>query len=111
MLEALSRGIPASWSPYDWEAGDGRLAENPTTCEPAPVIILEGVYSARPELADLFDLRILDDAPAALRRKRLVQREGEGNREDWNARWSEAGQLYFSVVMPPKAFDLVIEAT
>lgn len=40
-----------------------------------------------------------------------MQREGEGNREDWNARWSEAGQLYFSVVMPPKAFDLVIEAT
>jgi len=45
-------GDTSSWGPYDWEAGDGRLAEHPTTCEPALVIILEDVYSVRPELAD-----------------------------------------------------------
>ncbi|MGH8871518.1 MAG: uridine kinase family protein, partial [Acidimicrobiia bacterium] len=110
VLEALSRGDTASWHPYDWETDDGRLLEVATVCEPAPVIILEGVYSARPELADLFDLRVLLDVPAELRRDHLVQREGEDFREEWNARWDQAEQWYFEVVMPREAFDLVIPA-
>jgi uridine kinase len=110
VLEALSRGEPASWNRYDWEANDGRLVEHPTTVGPSPVVILEGVYSGRPELADLHDLRVLYDAPADLRRERLIQREGEGFRDEWNARWSEAEHWYFTRVMPEKAFDLVIRA-
>ncbi len=66
VLEKLARGEAATWHPYDWEADDGSLAPTPVICEPAPVIILDGAYSARPELADLFDLRVLLDAPAEL---------------------------------------------
>ena len=55
---------PLTWHPYDWEADDGSLALTSVVCDPAPVIILDGAYSARPELADLFDLRVLLDAPA-----------------------------------------------
>ncbi|HJQ91655.1 MAG TPA: hypothetical protein VJ950_08100 [Acidimicrobiia bacterium] len=111
VLEKLAIGVAATWHPYDWEADNGSLAATPVVCEPAPVIILDGVYSARPELADLFDLRVLLDAPATLRRAQLIQREGEGYREEWNARWDEAEQWYFGKVMPPESFDLVIEAT
>ena len=111
VLEKLASGVAATWHPYDWEADDGSPALTPVVCEPAPVIILDGVYSARPELADLFDLRVLLDAPATLRRAQLIQREGEGYREEWNARWDEAEQWYFGKVMPPESFDLVIEAT
>jgi uridine kinase len=111
VLEALSRGGAASWHPYDWEADDGSLARRPVTSGPAPVTILDGAYSARPELSDLFDLRVLYDAPAELRKRRLIQREGEDYRETWNARWDEAEEWYFSRVMPPEAFDLVIPAT
>ena len=74
------------------------------------MIILDGAYSARPELADLFDLRVLLDAPADLRRAQLLEREGEDYREEWNARWDEAEQWYFGEVMPPESFDLVIPA-
>ena len=104
------KGETASWHPYDWEVDDGSLAATPVICEPAPVIILDGAYSARPELADLFDLRVLLDAPADLRRAQLIQREGEDYREEWNARWDEAEQWYFGNVMPPESFDLVIQA-
>ncbi len=107
----LASGLAATWHPYDWEADDGSLALTPVVCDPAPVIILDGAYSARPELADLFDLRVLLDAPATLRRAQLIEREGEGYREEWNARWDEAEQWYFGNVMPPESFDLVIEAT
>jgi uridine kinase len=110
VLEALARGEEARWHAYDWESGDGRLLEQPTICSEAPVIILEGVYSARPELADLFHLRVLYDAPAGLRRHRWVNREGEDYFDDWARRWSEAEEWYFAQVMPPDRFDLVLSA-
>jgi uridine kinase len=110
VLEALSAGKPAFWHPYDWHADGDRLAETPTTCQPTPIVLLEGVYSARPELADLIDFRVLYEAPPDLRRDRVVLREGEDFRTEWNDRWSEAEDWYFSKVMPPEAFDLVLSA-
>jgi uridine kinase len=50
VLETLAQGHGAEWHPYDWEANDGSRAPHTVTCGPAPVIILEGVYSARPKL-------------------------------------------------------------
>ena len=47
----------ATFQPYDWDADDGRLAP-PKTIPAADVIILEGVYAARPELADLVDVAV-----------------------------------------------------
>jgi len=111
VLEKLASGLAATWHPYDWEADDGSLALTPVVCESAPVIILDGAYSARPELADLFDLRVLLDAPAVLRSAQLIEREGEGYQEEWNTRWDEAEQWYFAKVMPPESFDVVIEAS
>ncbi len=111
VLELLARGETASWHPYDWERDDGSLAPQLITCDPAPVVILDGAYSARPELADLLDLRVLLDAPADLRKARLIQREGEGYREEWNARWDDAEEWYFGKVMPAETFDLVLTAT
>lgn len=87
---------------------DGRRRTTPTTCTPAAVVILEGAYSARPELADLLDLRVLLDAPLATRMRRLSQREGDSYRDDWFARWDEAEQHYFGTVMRADAFDLVL---
>jgi uridine kinase len=72
------------------------------------VVILEGAYSARPELAALFHLRVLYQAPAEMRRRRWVEREGEGYFDDWARRWSEAEDWYFTHVMPPDRFDLVL---
>jgi uridine kinase len=108
ILEALARGEPATWRPYDWEANDGSLMTEPTVCPPAPVVILEGVYSARPELADLFDLRVLYDAPPDSRHRRWVEREGEGYFDEWARRWSEAEEWYFTRVMTPDRFDLIL---
>ena len=71
-------------------------------------MILEGVYSARSELADLLHLRVLLDTRAEIREARLLEREGEHRRGDWPARWSSAEDHYFAALMPPEAFDVVI---
>lgn len=108
VLEQLRRGSAASWHPYDWDADDGRRSSSRLTCQPGGVVILEGAYSTRPELADLLSLRVLLDLPRPERRRRLLAREGGQYRAEWEARWSESEDFYFGTVMPPSAFDLVL---
>ncbi len=108
-LEALRLGQTASWLEYDWETFDGNLRTEPTTSAPAAVVILEGVYSARPELADLFDLRVLLDTPPPVRMQRLAGRESQTYCDGWFARWDPAEQHYFGTVMQSGAFDLVLQ--
>lgn len=105
-LEPLAAGRPARYHPYDWDAYDGRLLEREVVVEPAPVVIVDGVFSARPELADLVDLRVLVRTPAALRTQRVVERDENDPR--WLAVWSSAEQHYFTHVSPPDGFDLLV---
>lgn len=108
VLEALAQGREASWQPYDWKADNGGLLDAWLSCEPTWVVLLEGVYSTRPELSDLLDLKVLLDAPDDVRRERIRAREGEGYREEWEARWFATESYYLEHVMPPGAFDLVL---
>jgi uridine kinase len=108
VLSELKDQRTASWHGYDWEAFDGRLDVQATVCDPADVVILEGAYSARPELADLLDLRVLLATDDAVRHERLGRREGWFYRDQWFSRWSEAEDYYFGLVMPADAFDLVL---
>jgi uridine kinase len=108
LLAQLRRSEAATWQPYDWEADDGRRGA-PVTVAPAAVVILDGAYSARPELSDLYNLRVLLTVAREVRRARLLRREGEQYRAAWEARWGEAEDLYFDVLMPTGAFDLVLD--
>lgn len=113
LLSQLRWQGAASWRPFDWDAEDWDSDDVPLRAEPirsviAPVVLLEGAYSARPELHDLLDLRVLLEVPTAVRRRQLLAREGEEYRSDWEARWSAAEDHYFASVMPPDRFDLVL---
>jgi uridine kinase len=96
------------WDAEDWDADDVPLAPEPERATLVDVAILDGAYSARPELADLVDLRVLLDVPDDVRLAQLIGREGDEYQADWSARWGEAELHYFGTVMPPAAFDLVI---
>jgi uridine kinase len=105
--------VPAQWHAFDFDAGvraDGTypIRKNATERQPAAVAILDGEYSARPELSDLIDLSVLVEAPARLRRERLTAREAPGFLEAWHARWDAAEAYYFTHVRPPSSFDLVV---
>ncbi|WP_431299846.1 uridine kinase family protein [Tabrizicola sp. BL-A-41-H6] len=107
VLATLRAGQAARYHAFDWDEFDGSLQTTATTVDPAPIILLEGVYAARPDLRDLVDLRLLLLVPDALRLSRLVAREGEIG--PWETQWHEAEEWYFTHAAPAEAFDLVLD--
>lgn len=110
-LEPLRAGQPATYFTYEYPirtTADG-VAMHPVTLHPAPVMILDGIYSARPELADLLDLTVLVDAPQDIRYERHDARE-RGDQSDWHRIWDAAESHYLRVVRPPSSFDLVVRS-
>ena len=112
VLEPLRAGRPAEWHPFDFARvrADGTypLKRDATRCEPAAVIVLEGAYSSRPELADLVNFSVLVDSPVDVRHRRLAAREDGRFLRCWHARWDEAEAYYFSRVRPKASFDLIV---
>jgi uridine kinase len=106
VLEALRSGRGASYVAFDWDAFDGRLDTEPTVVEPRPVVLFEGVYTARSELADLVDLRILLWVDDATRGARLLAREGSIGA--WERQWHEAEEWYFTHLDPSHGFDMIL---
>jgi uridine kinase len=113
-IEPLRTGHPARWFAFDFRAGpsgDGTypLHRTPTERAPKPVVLLDGAYSARPELADVLDLSVLVEAAPITRQARLAAREAPDFLRQWYARWDLAEEYYFSQVRPPSAFDVVVQ--
>lgn len=72
------------------------------------MVLLEGAYSARPELSDLLDVRVLLNISRQVRRTRLLEREGEAYRDDCQRRWAVAEDYYFGSIAPAHGYDLVL---
>lgn len=106
VLQDLLAGQQAQWHPFDWDAFDGSLCAAVTRLAPRAVIILEGTYSARPELADLVDLCVLAVVNDAVRHARLSAREGGIG--PWERQWHEAEDHYFGAIMPADRFDIIV---
>jgi molybdenum cofactor guanylyltransferase len=105
-LLPLRAGDRATFQPYDWDANDGRLAPVKTV-PAAKLIIVEGVYAARPELADLIDFTVYLGIDPDVRARRYAQREDEPG---WRGFWERGEIYYFSDVRPPASFDLQLDA-
>lgn len=111
-LEPLLANQMARWHPFDFAAvrpdGTYPLAQRYEERLPAPIILLDGAYSARPELADIIGLSILIDVPIVQRHARLTLRDDAHFLTSWHQRWDEAEAFYFTHIRPPRSFDLVV---
>jgi molybdenum cofactor guanylyltransferase len=104
-LLPLWAGQLARFQPYDWDADDGRLAP-PKIIPAADVIIMEGVYAARPELADLVDVAVYLGVDPEVRAVRYAERTDD---PDWRRFWDRGEAHYFSAVRPPASFDIRLD--
>jgi uridine kinase len=90
----------ASYARYDWTLD--ALAET-HVLEPQGVVIVEGIYCTRRELADLYDLRIWVECPRDVRLARGLERDGESARQQWERDWMPAEDRYVSEHQPQQA--------
>ena len=106
--QPLLDGRTARWRPFDWQAGQD-TSNDLLEQQPVPMVVLDGAYSARPELADLIDIAVLLQLDDGTRRSRLIAREGARFMQRWHAIWDPAEDYYFTQVRPAASFDLVLE--
>src|SRR6266478_492067 len=71
-LIPLRRSETAKYQRYDWT--EDSLTEWESV-EPEEIVLVEGVYSSRPELRSMLDAVIFVDAPRAERLKRILARD------------------------------------
>ena len=78
-----------------------------------PLVILEGIFIYKPQLADLFDLKIYLDINISLGRKRFVKRrilkQDKRPFEIYDEIWMLSHIRYESEVHPKRISDLVID--
>ena len=84
-LEPLRAGRGATFRRFDWERGCG--LDGSVSVDPSPVVLLEGVFSAAPELSGLVDRSVLVDTPEPVRLRRLHARVTP---EEWDDDWLTA---------------------
>lgn len=108
VLDPISNGIEGCYKRYDWETDS--LAESHTV--PANgIVIIEGVYATRQELAELYDLKIWVNCPRETRIKRGIARDGEAARDMWENNWMVAEDMYVESHKPHAFADIIIDGT
>jgi uridine kinase len=106
-LAPLLRGEDARYRRYDWLAG--RLGEELAEVPAAGVVVVEGIYSARPALRGYIDLIVVVDAPRELCLARQLVR-GENDPAEIE-RWRAAEEWYLERQDPRRVADLVIDGS
>ncbi|MFT4220020.1 MAG: hypothetical protein QM611_05845 [Microbacterium sp.] len=84
VLMPHARGEIGVWRRWDWDAAEPAEAH---AVEPALPLIVEGSGLLTAETAGLADIRVWLDAPAASRKRRALERDGETYRPHWD-RWA-----------------------
>ena len=102
-LIPLHRGETAKYQRYDWSTD--RPAEW-ISVEPAEIVLVEGVYSGRPELRPMLDVVIVVEAPRAERMRRVRARDP--NPSDWLTPWMSAEAWYLNQIRPQDTADLIL---
>lgn len=102
-IRPLRAGASAKYQPYDWLNGELR---GWVEVESNAVIVVDGVYSMRPELSDLVDLALFVNTPRELRLDRMTAR-GQ-NATNWISGWMAAEDWYLERTRPVERADLVV---
>jgi len=107
LLRPLSTGAPGRYRRYDWYAG--RYAET-VTVAPGALLVLEGVGSGSRAHADLTTALAWVWAPAGLRLRRGLERDGEALADRWH-QWMVDEDRYLAQEQVEARADLLVDGT
>jgi len=107
VLSPLASGAAAQYHRYDWPAGELAPGELHQVSR-SGVVIVEGVYTARPELAGYYHLTVWVDAPREVCMRRLDERGHDHVPGNWNERWRAAEEHYIGATQPAVRLDMTV---
>jgi uridine kinase len=108
VLEPIINNQQGRYQRYDWDTGG--MAE----WHDVPVgglLILEGVYSMRRELGDIWDLTIWVECAKPARLNRALERDGKEMMPTWINVWEVQEDRYVKEQSPDKRADVIIDGT
>ncbi len=111
VLGPLRRGQPATYRRYQWHRG--AFGGDPVLVEPAPVVVLEGVSSARRVIRPELSLAVFVQAPSDLRLARALARDGDDSLayRAYLERWRAAEDRHFAEDATAACADLTVDGT
>ncbi|MDR6176046.1 uridine kinase [Nocardioides zeae] len=109
VVEPLADGRAGRYRRYDWHAGAFAEEHEVAAVGPRGVLVLEGVGSGAAPLAPYRSLLVWVEAPAALRLRRGIERDGEAAAEHLRA-WSRTETVHFGAHGTRTAADLRLDA-
>lgn len=92
ILRPHARGLLSTWRRWDWEL---EIEAEASAVTPALGVILEGCGALTPASARLADVRVWVESPAASRKHRALERDGDGFRPHWD-RWARQEERHIS---------------
>nr|WP_068603517.1 HNH endonuclease [Paenibacillus swuensis] len=103
---AFKAGIsrPMRYQRYEW---DRDAHAEWITIPQGGIVVVEGVYSLRPELVDYYDLTVWVETPRDLRLQRGLERDGEQALPFWQD-WMAEEDLYMERTHPQERVRLVL---
>jgi len=104
VLEPLSKGRAATYQIYDWKYN---CLGGVKSIEPDGLVIVEGVYSFRPELRSFYQKSILVATSLSVRSERATER-GQNSKE-WINRWVAAENYYLEKHNPERKVDWIYD--
>lgn len=105
VLEPLARGEAGRYQRFDWPTN--RLAEW-IAVEPAPIVVVEGVSSARLEWQHHLSFVVWVDTERETRLRRGLERDGEDQRAQWET-WMAAEDDHFAAHRTRERADVIVD--
>ncbi|HYP73639.1 MAG TPA: hypothetical protein VEP72_06070 [Microbacterium sp.] len=90
ILTPHARGFVGVWQRWDWTTGEPAEAH---AVDPSLPLIVEGAGLLTPATARLGDVRVWLESPAASRKQRALDRDGDTYRPHWD-RWARQEQRH-----------------
>ncbi|WP_447645787.1 uridine kinase family protein [Nocardioides zeae] len=109
VVEPLAAGRAGRYRRYDWHAGAFAEEHEVPPVGPRSVVLLEGVGSGAAPLAAYRSLLVWVEAPAALRLRRGIERDGAAAEPHLRA-WARTETTHFTAHATRAAADLRLDA-